>query len=191
MSAFGHDLSRSITLCVRCETNRYGYPGKLCGVCWREINGVIAPEPVAVVAPKPAKEPAPPKKRAPRTRYASDKDAERTRYRRQVLGCGPLPQAEVDALWAKRLTTPKPPVVRVCSWPGCDRPHAMHGYCYRDVRRIDKMGANGADPAELPRLWAEYMERLGNVFAANGAAKRGKRWGESYRGVRLDDLAAK
>lgn len=41
MSAHGEFLTRSVTLCVRCEVNRYGYPGKLCGACWREINGIV------------------------------------------------------------------------------------------------------------------------------------------------------
>lgn len=38
-TAHGHALTRAVTLCVRCEVERYRYPGKLCGTCWREING--------------------------------------------------------------------------------------------------------------------------------------------------------
>lgn len=38
-TAHGRALTRAVTLCVRCEVERYRYPGKLCGTCWREING--------------------------------------------------------------------------------------------------------------------------------------------------------
>ena len=190
-SPTGHNLTRMVTLCVRCEAERYRYPGKLCGTCWREINGIVRPD----IAPEPPKL-APPVKaapkakapRPPRPRYESDKDAERTRYRRRALRCGPLPREQVDALWAARAAAPKPVVVRGCAWPGCDRPHAMRGYCYRDVRRVDKMGARGAAPEEMPVLWAAHMARVGDVFAANGAARKGR--GTRDKRPPLHDLVA-
>lgn len=191
-SPSGAHLTRAVTLCVRCEAERYRYPGKLCGTCWREINGIVRPEIVAPPPPPPKVEKvkAAPKPRVNRKRYPKDKDAERTRYRRRALGCGALPKEQVDALWEARETAPKPVVVRGCAWPGCDRPHAMHGYCYRDVRRVDKIGAHGADPATLPARWEAHMLAVGDVFAANGAARRGRGTREARPSVTLADVVA-
>ena len=191
-TAHGHALTRAVTLCVRCEVERYRYPGKLCGTCWREINGIVAVE----LPPEPKPEPptpkvkAAPKPRVNRKRYPKDKDAERTRYRRRVLKCGPLPREQVDALWEARMEVPKPVVVRGCAWPGCDRPHAMHGYCYRDVRRVAKMGAEGAPPETLPARWEAHMQFVGDVFAANGAARRGRGTREKRPPLVLPDSVA-
>jgi len=71
--------------------------------------------------------------------------------------------------------TPRPPP-RLCSWPGCDRRHAMRGYCYRDSRRLPRLGVDGSDPAALPALWAAHLDALADVFVANGAARKGAKW---------------
>ena len=185
MSAgFGEQITRAVTLCTRCEEHPYRYPGKLCGVCWREINGIVfEPAPVVVAAP-PSPPPMKPEPKVGRGRYPGDKNAERTRKRREVLGCGPLPQSQVDVLWAARV---KPPAPR-CRWPGCERPHAMRGGCYMHIRRVDSMGGRGTEPETWPAQWEAYQVVLGDVYAANGAARKGLPTKARRKAVRVVDV---
>lgn len=156
-----------------------GRPGPaICRKCMGfepvRVEIVVAPPPVVVAPPPKVK--SPPKPRAPRKRLPRDRTRERTDYLRAVMGmASTVPDAEVDTAWAARPRERKPSP-RGCNWPGCDNPHAMRGFCYRCVRRLPKLGVDGSDRDALPALWAAHMERVGDVFAQNGASRKGKRW---------------
>ena len=176
----GEQLSATVGRCAECGVGRRSW-GRLCGDCYRSEHGIVlvppepVPVPVVVVVER-----ATAKRRPSAPRPSRDRRAERMTYRRGVLGLdADTPEAEVMAAWATRPTNQRrdrAAVGRRCSWPGCDRAHAMRGYCYRDSRRLPKLGVDGSDPATLPALWAAHLDALGDVFAANGAAKRGTKW---------------
>lgn len=150
-TAFGANLGR--LRCRECGEGYPRYPAGLCGDCYRARSG-YQPEPVVLVtAPPPPKPPKPPRKRKP-----AKPPNYQTRYRRRTLGCGPMDEATVNQLWALREpVTPRPRPVgdRGCAWPGCERPHYMHGFCSRDDRRVTAMGLDPrtVDASELPALW--------------------------------------
>jgi len=175
----GEQLSAALGGCVECGTGRRSW-GRLCGDCYRAEHGIVlvAPEPPPVVVVVVERVPAPRRKAAPRPNR--DRRAERMAYRRHVLGLpDDAPEAEIMAAWSTRPTTQRrnrKASARRCSWPGCDRPHAMRGFCYRDSRRLPRLGVDGSDPAALPALWAAHLDALGDVFAANGAKRKGTKW---------------
>lgn len=173
----GEQLSATVGRCAECGVGRRSW-GRLCGDCYRATHGIVLVPPEPVPVPVVVVERAPRRKAAPRPNR--NRRAERMTYRRGVLGlAADTPEAEVMAAWATRPTTlrrDRAAVGRRCSWPGCDRPHAMRGFCYRDSRRLPKLGVDGSDPATLPALWAAHLDALGDVFARNGAAKKGTKW---------------
>lgn len=173
MSAFGDNLTPAITLCVRCEVNRYRYPGKLCGECWREINGVVVPVAVPSVAPK--REPKHEPKRV-------------VREPKPVKVKAPRPPRE-----------PKPPKVKpapvvreraLCAWIGCDRV-ARGALCQRHYLRAHRsLGVPpDTDPAILAALWDAHLVALGDKHAEAGAMRGRANADNPGRRAALDVLA--
>ena len=169
MSAFGNDLGRIVTLCVRCEVERYRYPGKLCGTCWREINGIVAPVVVPAVKVEPKRDPKPAPKREPKAK-------------------APKPPRE-----------PKPPKVKPapvvrergpCAWIGCDR-EARGTLCKRHYLRAHRsLGVpTDTDPAILAAMWDAHLVALGDKHAEVGAMRGRVNADNPGRRAALDVLA--
>ena len=165
----GASLTRAVTRCRVCEERPYSYPSRLCGPCWREINGIVIvppPSPV-VVEPAPVVEVEPPKPRAPGVGKARN---DQLVYRRKELGLPGAPPEVVDAAWSAR---PKERAVKMCQWEGCDRKHEKHRCCRRHAHRLATMGALGTPAAEWPAMWEAREQELAELAMWNGAAHRG------------------
>ena len=162
MSAFGDDLGRLVTLCVRCEAERYRYPGKLCGTCWRELNGIVAPVVVPAVAPK--REPKPVKAKVPRP--PREPKAPRVKPAPVVRDRGP------------------------CAWIGCDR-EACGVLCKRHYLRAHRsLGVStDTDPEILAAMWDAHLVALGDKYAEIGALRGRVNADNPGRRAALDVLA--
>ena len=100
----------------------------------------------------------------------------------------PRPPAKPRKVAATKLPPP-PKVARLCSWPGCDRKHDLHGCCRRHAHRLGLMGAVSTDPATWPALWeAHLVKSAANIDAAR-RSRKGKHYaprGQAPHTVELD-----
>lgn len=174
---FGYHLTREVTLCVNCGTQRRRYRD-LCGDCYRLENAmpavplpVLTPvyvEPAIVSTPRASKAPKPPK--PPRVRQTPKQRREHERDMRRAAALGlprDTPTAEITAAW-DAAHPPRTPTR--CRYPGCERDAEHVGLCTRDWRRVRKLGAMHLPPEEWPALWAVRVEQNADTFASNAAS---------------------
>lgn len=193
----GAYLTRAVTLCPICETRRKRLGGRECFECWREINGA-ASLPVSppvlrltvdhIAEDKPRDKPSPAAIRRCRWPECSHRGVRRgccRRHERQMLQLGleDAPPASWPAAWAARTASKaatrgakrkRTPNHTPCRWPGCSRTAKWGGYCCRDRKRIQTLGADASNPELCAVLWEDRQVANRFLWSEAGKGNAGK-----------------